>query len=753
MSVKPATRVRLPAPVGSESSDAERATSLVVLTLVIGGVILIGLIVALTLIPAQLLSSTISAQVGIQQEQLAGSLTHQMETLFNVTANDLLSLTERPEVQSTGFVIRPQALSRLAELGSKRAGQITSIVLFKGDGTPIYGWPDAVNQRITANQPLAWSVDSAWIQHVRQTSGVQFLERSTGSAVVYLMAAPVTTVTDDAEVLTFELDVKNYFTQNFSTLNLSANTQLWVFDLQGKNLYQRHPAPDWTGSVSSILTAHDVLPLSQVPTDDRTSVIAPVYTAFTQDRARTPTLVLVLSRITAEGQAEVLNTLTLLFVVGLGVVLFVVVLILGVTRFVLRESRRRSTVRTLLEMSRVLNSSLELPVVLQQILKELSSLLPHDSASVMLLDEDDRDEPVMNVAAKSGMIELEGEKNTYLLSELVAAQQAIQTGKPLIIGDIHHDARWKASASSDPIHAWLGVPLTIRGTPIGVLNINSRQINRFTADDADLAKAFADQACVAIQNARAFEMQIHQYEAELETARAIQNSLMPSEVPPMPHLEIAAQSLPARQVSGDYYQYLPLPDGRLGVAVGDVSGKGIPAALLMAVITTSMREEILRYPAAAALLDQLNSSLQTRMQANHMNSALTIALFEPNTRRVELSNGGMIQPYLRTADGWESVAVSGYPVGAAQHTKYTSKTLMFAPNAMLVFISDGVIEAQNARREFFGFERLEALLARQPLDVSCHGLIETILSAVSDYRQGYEAQDDITVVVVKSLEI
>jgi len=122
----------------------------------------------------------------------------------------------------------------------------------------------------------------------------------------------------------------------------------------------------------------------------------------------------------------------------------------------------------------------------------------------------------------------------------------------------------------------------------------SNQANRFHLDDIDLAEAFADQASVALENARAHGYEVHTYEAELETARAIQSSLLPHEEPPIPQVQMAARTIAARQVSGDYYQYYLLPDGKIGIAVGDVSGKGTPAALLMAVITTSMREEILQ---------------------------------------------------------------------------------------------------------------------------------------------------------------
>ncbi len=736
----------------------ERATILVVAALAFGILILIGLVAALTILPAQLLSSAIVQQARSQQIEVAGSLSRQMEIFFNTLANDLLSLTQRNDIQSTTKAARPSALKQLNDLGGLRIGLIKSIVRLDRDGAPLYAWPDALNNTITRNQPLDWHIDPSIMQRIVQTSGVQFIKRPGGSGLAYLMIAPIPIGTDETQAIAFEVDLKGFFTDSFDPIKLSESSQLWVFEPQGPlAIYQRKPTPTWTANDSTIFSLRTVTARQSFPTNDRDAVIAPVYTAFTQDRSTAPSLIIVLSRISTEGQAEVYDTLNKLFFGGVSVVLLIVLLGLGVGRYVInqaerrrRDAQRRSTVRTLLEMSRALNSSLELPVVLNKILDELAILLPHDGASVMLLD-DDPDDPTVTIAAQRGLDE--ANVNNIPLKKVRGTREVVRSGKPVVINDTHSDPRWNTTIGSQVIGSWMGVPLRVRDQAVGVLNINSGQPNRFGPDDEELAEAFADQACVAIENARAHQMQIRQYESELETAHAIQTSLLPSEVPPMPQIEIAAQSFPARHVSGDYYQYLPLPDGRLGVAVGDVSGKGIPAALLMAVITTALREEVLRQPSPAALLTTLNTDLLDRMQVNHMNSALLVAIFDPRTRHVEIANGGMVQPYVRTDAGWEFVPVGGYPLGASGRSNYSSKTVTLAPGAMLLFISDGVIEAQNHAGEFYGFERLEALLNTLPPDLSSSALVDCILQSVHDYLQGLEAQDDVTVVVMKSVEI
>jgi phosphoserine phosphatase RsbU/P len=320
----------------------------------------------------------------------------------------------------------------------------------------------------------------------------------------------------------------------------------------------------------------------------------------------------------------------------------------------------------------------------------------------------------------------------------------------VIINNTLQDPHWKPVPGS-PIRSWLGVPLRVREEAVGVLNINSHALNHFSADDSDFAQAFADQAGVAIQNARAHELQIQIYEAELETARAIQNSLLPQELPPMPQVQLTVRSVAARHVSGDFYQYYMLPDGRLGLAVGDVSGKGIPAALLMAVISTTLRDEILRQPSPADLLGELNERLLPRMQQNKMNSGLMISIFDPRTRHLEIACGGMLSPYVRRDSAWLEVELSGYPLGAAAGSSYSPKTITLAPESMVIFLTDGVIESQNATRELYGYDRFEALLAGLPPTADVDTVADTILEAVHQHLGEQEPQDDITILILKSL--
>lgn|GEM_PF-1033734 len=287
----------------------------------------------------------------------------------------------------------------------------------------------------------------------------------------------------------------------------------------------------------------------------------------------------------------------------------------------------------------------------------------------------------------------------------------------------------------------------------GIALRNAQLFETVQLTNSQLEKAFSDLQISQAEIARAHVAEIKAYETELETARDIQTSLLPQEQPPVPQIQLAARNIPARHVSGDFYQYILLPDGKLGVAVGDVSGKGMPAALLMAVTTTTLRDELAQTPSSAGVLNELNGRLLARMKQTNMNSAMLMTIFDPSTNTVEVANAGMVQPYIRKLNTWESMSVGGYPLGASGRSNYTSKTDTLPPGAMLLFLSDGVIEAQNVTGEFYGFDRFEALLASFPLKLTPEQVVDAVLRAVDEHVGAEEQQDDITVVVMQATPV
>ncbi len=738
-----------------------RGLSPALLALVAVGV-LIALIGAVTLTASRLVTETVRDQFQSQELQIASSLSLQAEAYLNSLTDDLSSLSLQTPIRSTSAVDYAGGEALMAERAAEFPGVIRSVVRLDYQGKPRFGWPEDLNAKISAGESLPWSLPS---RLVTQTSGgddvpldlelVQASHRDYPDKGTFLLIAPVYTRLMHTEYLVYELDMESLFRTVLGVVTLDERGQLWVINTMNEVLFQANATIPIASlidkiSLASVFSFREPTPAHyRVGSEDRLAVIVPI-------RTEGHNFAIILSRDTNAALERVQSDLRQIFIMAAATVLFVAALALLSVRYVGRERQRRQdemqrrqTARTLLEISRALNSTLDLEDVLRSIMAELAKIVPYDSAAIMLMDRSR-----LVIAAHRGEDLNEHQDHGELtLDEARAAAQVIQTGRPLVIQDTAQDDRWTAVVETSPIRSWMGLPLRVREKTVGVLNINSHTVAHFNPEAIELAEAFADQASVALQNARLHDFEVKQIDQELSIARDIQTSLMPSAAPVLDQLAIAAFSAPARQVSGDFFQYLPMPNGQLGVAVGDVSGKGIPAALLMAVITTAMRDEIARNARPADLLNALNDRLLDRMKSAHVNSALMVGIFDAPTRHFELSNGGMVQPYLFDGKSWQFVPVGGYPLGLSQRLAYEFKTITLAPGALLVMLTDGVVEAQNTAGEFFGFERLETLLNALPADITPQAVIDRIMATLRDYLGGEEPQDDITILVIRSQEV
>jgi serine phosphatase RsbU (regulator of sigma subunit) len=265
---------------------------------------------------------------------------------------------------------------------------------------------------------------------------------------------------------------------------------------------------------------------------------------------------------------------------------------------------------------------------------------------------------------------------------------------------------------------------------------------------------------VALENARLYELEVRELERELEIAHDIQETLLPQFVPQVPGLQISGRSLPARQIGGDFFHFFSMGDDQLGVAIGDVSGKGIPAALYMAAAITAIDTKISDGLPPADLLNHLNGTLYNRLQENKMNIGLQIATFmplaAPNGKEEEahgslmtVSSGGMIAPIGATEHGCRFLPVSGFPVGSfSPDHPYQEDMFLLDPFTTIIFTSDGIVEAHNEQGELFGFDRLEATINDIIGERDAELIAEHIIQTATDFMGDTEQDDDMTVVVV-----
>lgn len=350
------------------------------LLLVVGAVIVLMVLIGfLTFLPAGTITTAAQNQSAEAQRLLAASYARQIESFFNNLSNVLFSLASRPAIQSaTG--LRDTALRLLAEAAAANPGQIKAIVRLSQSGVPRYAYPAELNDRIEAGQPLDWQVDAEWISEVARVGGIQFTRRSSGSGVTYLLVTPVNTGVT-VEAIAIEVDIEKYLDETFRNANIGQEGQIWVLTTSGNELYSARPQPAFRSGTAQLVGLTESTTFPAYPTEDRESVAVPVYTSFTQSRDSAGSLVLILSRTLAEANLVVQNTLQSLGLFSIGVIAFVVLFGVLVGLFLLRESARlrreqsrRQTANTLLDVSRALNSSLDLNVVLQRILDNLAAL-------------------------------------------------------------------------------------------------------------------------------------------------------------------------------------------------------------------------------------------------------------------------------------------------------------------------------------------------------------------------------------------
>ncbi|MBN1994221.1 MAG: SpoIIE family protein phosphatase [Anaerolineae bacterium] len=300
---------------------------------------------------------------------------------------------------------------------------------------------------------------------------------------------------------------------------------------------------------------------------------------------------------------------------------------------------------------------------------------------------------------------------------------------------------------------WCCAPLLSGDKLVGLYGLGPKRSGEYyQREEINLIETLARQAGVSLENAQLHEKLATQARAQrdLEIARRIQLSLLPAADPVLAGVEIVGFSMPAEEVGGDFYHYLKFDDRRVGIAVGDVSGKGVSAALFMAVTVSSLQAKSPHHLRAPELLAEMNRLLHAQLKGG-VNTALlyTIIQHQPGQGlNFSASNAGLISPLLRRQGDCQYIDVSGLPLGVLAEVKYRAYQFDLQPGDLILLCSDGVVEAMNPRREMFGFERLEQFMA------GCDGLpaAEVVLqlkNAVTAFVGGAKQHDDMTMVVLR----
>ncbi|MCZ6661097.1 MAG: SpoIIE family protein phosphatase [bacterium] len=410
--------------------------------------------------------------------------------------------------------------------------------------------------------------------------------------------------------------------------------------------------------------------------------------------------------------------------------------------------RDEARLRRLFEVGLLITSSLDLDEVLTRAMDLSRQVMEADACSLMLLDEE-AGELVFRIALSEVGEQIS--ERRLPVGQGVAGWVAANR-EPALIPDAYADERFDRSydeATGYRTRSILCLPLMVKDRLIGVSQlINKLDGEAFTEGEAELFRMLNAQVAIAIENARlhADRLKREGLERDLAFAHAIQKSFLPQELPREDGVEFAASCSSAMEVGGDLYDVIAFPDGRYAVVIGDVSGKGVSAALYMARLVSEIRHLALRLEEPGAVLSALNDQLAAGAQAG-MFVTLVCALLDPATGRLAVANAGHLPPLVRPEGGGTPLVLDegvGPPLGVLAGTPYIASLHTLEKGQVVALYTDGVVEAQSADRNFFGMERLEETLARAggPPRAVC----ERILEAVDTFVGGYAQHDDLTLV-------
>lgn len=413
-----------------------------------------------------------------------------------------------------------------------------------------------------------------------------------------------------------------------------------------------------------------------------------------------------------------------------------------------QAQQRAEMLASVQEIGLSMVASLELEDVLREVTTSVLNLLHAGQVRIYLYKSEEDSFSLAASTDNKGQLKL---RTTLPRKDGLTATVA-RSGRFLAIQDIYQHPLYHGEADMHGFRAIIGVPLTKRDRVLGVLTVFYAEPHYFPEDEINLLHLLATQAAVALENARLYEFEVKQVEQELRIARHIQQGLFPRRIPDLPGWQIAAACLPARETGGDFFDFIKRADGRVGIAIGDVSGKSISAAMVMTAAQSVVGAKATDHLSPGKVLSETNQLLCDDMPENTF-VALAYALLVPQKATVLLSNAGQLAPFLLPASSQRAVSLvetSGnrLPLGVITGTVYEDRRLILQPGDSLVFHTDGVVERKNETGELFGFERLASVLKQlrgRPPQV----VVDTILQAVDDFAGSVGLADDVTLVVIQ----
>ncbi|HEY3629066.1 MAG TPA: SpoIIE family protein phosphatase [Terracidiphilus sp.] len=413
-------------------------------------------------------------------------------------------------------------------------------------------------------------------------------------------------------------------------------------------------------------------------------------------------------------------------------------------RLYARVSRQAQTLTVLNEISMELTSILDLDPLLERLGQLLRRLIDYQMFTIMLLDE--KGETLITRYAWRFGYSHAPLRRIPITSGLVGA--SVREWRVVNVPDVRKDPRYLEM--NPETRSELIVPLFYKGRIIGILDLEHTRTGFFNEEHERMITTMAAQIAIAIENARLYQAvtrQEKQLERDIAMAREVQLRLLPDTAPQHAHADMAVRFLPARTIGGDLYDFLEYGTDQTAIVLGDVSGKAAPAALFAALVSGIMRSAAHRQLEPKAMLAMLNDALQERrLESQYV--AMLFALWNDQNQTLQVANSGAVQPIFCRAGESSPIRAEGFPLGMFPDVTYDEFSIATQPGDVVIFVSDGILDAENERGEMYGESRLSALICGEKKRTAAQ-IADNVLTDVTRFQDGHDRFDDETIIVLK----
>jgi phosphoserine phosphatase RsbU/P len=408
--------------------------------------------------------------------------------------------------------------------------------------------------------------------------------------------------------------------------------------------------------------------------------------------------------------------------------------------------------RMLLDITKKISRSLDLQEVLNLVMDTLDSLIPYDAAGIFVLQclgPPGEESCEFKSEAVRGY-DIDELSDLHLkLGEGFIGHVAL-SGQPIISHDVRNDPIY--INARDRTRSEMVAPIISNDEVIGVFDLESDELNAYSDNDLEVLMLLASQVAIIIEKVMLHEQLIEKkrLQGQLEVARQVQLELLPPKDPEMAGYDISASNFPTEEVSGDYYDWVKIYDDQIGIVIADVSGKGVPAAILMAFLRASLRAATHIGYATNISMAKVNYLLWESIERNQFVTAFH-GILDASNRTLSYSNAGHNPPILIKASGETRFIEHGeQPLGMFPETRYHEHHLLLEPGDVMVLYTDGATEAQSPSGVEFGRDRLVQAV-KENMDKPAREMIATLELAVLEWTDNVGANDDVTFFIIKAL--